>query len=55
MTIHIDKGTLETTISRRGFVKGAAGLTFAFALGGGLLGRADRGASPPMAPSSMPG
>jgi isoquinoline 1-oxidoreductase beta subunit len=39
MTIHVDRGTLETTISRRGFVKGAAGLTFAFTLGGGVVGR----------------
>ena len=37
MTIHVDKGSLETTVSRRGFVKGAAGLTFAFALGPALL------------------
>src|SRR5256884_5956969 len=28
-----------TTISRREFAKGAAGLTFAFALGGGVAGR----------------
>jgi isoquinoline 1-oxidoreductase subunit beta len=39
MTIHVDKGSLETTISRRSFVNGAAGLTFAFTLGGGLTGR----------------
>ena len=39
MTIHINKGTLDTTISRRGFVKGAAGLTFAFTVGGSMLGR----------------
>jgi isoquinoline 1-oxidoreductase beta subunit len=39
MTIHVDKGSLETTISRRGFVTGATGLTFAFALGSGLTGR----------------
>src|SRR5262245_63746701 len=39
MTIHVDKATLDTNISRRGFVKGAAGLTFAFTFGGTLLGR----------------
>src|SRR3972149_6862098 len=39
MTEHIDMGILETKISRRGFMKGAGGLTFAFTLGGGLLGR----------------
>jgi isoquinoline 1-oxidoreductase beta subunit len=39
MTIHIGKGTLDTTISRRSFVKGAAGLTFAFTVGGTMLGR----------------
>jgi isoquinoline 1-oxidoreductase beta subunit len=37
MTIHIKNGSLDTSISRRGFVSGAAGLTFAFTLGG--LGR----------------
>src|SRR5262249_49826572 len=36
-TIHIENGSLDTSISRRGFVAGAAGLTFAFTLGG--LGR----------------
>jgi isoquinoline 1-oxidoreductase beta subunit len=39
MTIHVDKGSLETTISRRRFVQGAAGLTFAFTIGGSLTGR----------------
>ena len=34
----IKNGTLATVVSRRGFVKGAAGLSFAFALGGALLG-----------------
>src|SRR5262245_44926838 len=33
------QGTLDTTVSRRSFVKGAAGLTFSFTLGGALLGR----------------
>ena len=37
MTIHIQNGSLDTSISRRGFVVGTAGLTFAFTLGG--LGR----------------
>jgi isoquinoline 1-oxidoreductase beta subunit len=37
MTLHIKNGSLDTSISRRGFVSGAAGLTFAFTLGG--LGR----------------
>jgi isoquinoline 1-oxidoreductase subunit beta len=37
MTIHIKNGSIDTAISRRGFVSGAAGLTFAFTLGG--LGR----------------
>src|SRR5262252_848722 len=33
------QGTLDTTLSRRSFVKGAAGLTFSFTLGGATLGR----------------
>jgi isoquinoline 1-oxidoreductase beta subunit len=37
MTIHVKNGSLDTSISRRSFVAGAAGLTFAFTLGG--LGR----------------
>jgi isoquinoline 1-oxidoreductase beta subunit len=37
MTIHIKNGSVKTSISRRGFVAGSAGLTFAFTLGG--LGR----------------
>ncbi|HLB15854.1 MAG TPA: molybdopterin cofactor-binding domain-containing protein [Burkholderiales bacterium] len=36
----IGMGVLETKISRRGFMAGVGGLTFAFTLGGGLLGRA---------------
>ena len=32
-------GTLETAVSRRSLVKGAAGLSFAFAFGGALLGK----------------
>jgi isoquinoline 1-oxidoreductase beta subunit len=42
MTDHIEtvKGILDTKISRRGFMAGAGGLTFAFTLGGSLLGRA---------------
>jgi len=37
MTIHVKNGSIDTSISRRSFVSGAAGLTFAFTLGG--LGR----------------
>jgi isoquinoline 1-oxidoreductase beta subunit len=37
MTIHVKNGSVDTAISRRGFVAGSAGLTFAFTLGG--LGR----------------
>ncbi len=37
MTIHIKNGSVSTDISRRGFVAGSAGLSFAFTLGG--LGR----------------
>jgi isoquinoline 1-oxidoreductase beta subunit len=43
MTAHndrsLDQGTLDTTLSRRSFVQGAAGLTFAFAFGGALVGK----------------
>ncbi len=38
MTAHTNHETANG-MDRRGFVKGAAGLTFAFTLGGGLLGR----------------
>jgi len=34
MTIHINNGSLDTSISRRGFVAGVSSLTFAFTLGG---------------------
>jgi len=37
MTIHVKDGSIATRISRRGFVAGSAGMTFAFTLGG--LGR----------------
>ena len=37
MTIHIKNGSIDTDISRRGFIYGAGGMTFAFTLGG--LGR----------------
>jgi isoquinoline 1-oxidoreductase subunit beta len=40
MNTAIKNGTLETTVSRRGFVKGAAGLSFAFTFGGALMGKA---------------
>jgi len=39
MTAHINQGTLDTTVSRRSFVKGAAGLTFSFTLGGALAAK----------------
>src|SRR5215470_19121452 len=39
MTAHIDQGMLDTTVSRRNFVKGAAGLTFSFTLGGALAAK----------------
>src|SRR5262245_39503825 len=39
MTATIDQGTLTTSVSRRSFVQGAAGLTFAFAFGGALVGK----------------
>src|SRR6476659_3674952 len=35
MTIQIRNGSVDTSISRRGFVAGAASLTFAFTLGRG--------------------
>src|SRR5262245_9869230 len=37
MTATIDQGTLTTSVSRRSFVKGAAGLTFAFTFGGAFV------------------
>lgn len=40
MGASIDNGILETTVSRRGFLGGAGGLTFAFAVGGAVLARA---------------
>src|SRR5213083_2504486 len=39
MNTPIKNGTLATTVSRRGFVQGAAGLSFAFTFGGALLGK----------------
>ena len=47
MTIHIKNGSLDTSISRRGFVSGAAGLTFAFTLGGLGRGAVALGATQP--------
>ena len=35
----MNKPITRSDVSRRGFVKGAAGLTFSFALSGALLGR----------------
>ncbi len=40
MDKNIERGILETEISRREFLAGTGGLTFSFALGGTLLGRA---------------
>ena len=45
MTIAIKNGSLDASISRRGFVAGAAGLTFAFTLGGLGRGAAALGAT----------
>jgi isoquinoline 1-oxidoreductase subunit beta len=39
MMKHFDNGTVATSISRRGFVAGASGLTFAFTFGAGVVGR----------------
>ena len=39
MNKHSNPGILQTTVSRREFLAGMGGLTFSFALGGGLLGR----------------
>jgi isoquinoline 1-oxidoreductase beta subunit len=47
MTIHIKNGSLDTSISRRGFVAGAASLTFAFTLGGMGRGGEALGATQP--------
>jgi isoquinoline 1-oxidoreductase beta subunit len=40
MNTPIKNGTLETAVSRRGFVQGTAVLSFAFTFGGALLGKA---------------
>src|SRR5215467_15479894 len=47
MTIQIKNGSLDTSISRRGFVAGAASLTFAFTLGGMGRGGEALGATQP--------
>ncbi|MFZ0068676.1 MAG: molybdopterin cofactor-binding domain-containing protein [Pseudolabrys sp.] len=47
MTIQIRNGSIDTSISRRGFVAGAAGLTFAFTLGGMGRGGEALGATQP--------
>jgi isoquinoline 1-oxidoreductase subunit beta len=47
MTIQIRNGSLDTSISRRGFVSGAAGITFAFTLGGIGRGGEALGATQP--------
>jgi isoquinoline 1-oxidoreductase beta subunit len=43
MTAHTTNHEIETGVDRRAFVKGTAGLTFAFALGGDLLARSASG------------
>src|SRR5215210_4404070 len=40
MNASINKGTLDTSISRRSLMQGGAALTFAFTFGGAMLGRA---------------
>jgi len=47
MTIHMKNGSLDTSISRRGFVAGATSLTFAFTLGGMSHGGEALGAAQP--------
>jgi isoquinoline 1-oxidoreductase subunit beta len=47
MTILIKNGSIDTSISRRSFVSGAAGMTFAFTLGGIGHGGAALGATQP--------
>src|SRR5215470_6738828 len=42
MNSHINHGTVDTSVSRRGFVKGAAGLTFAFTFGGDFVSKVSR-------------
>src|SRR5215208_1195214 len=39
MITHVERASHATDVSRRAFVKGAAGLTFAFSLSGSLVGR----------------
>jgi isoquinoline 1-oxidoreductase beta subunit len=39
MTTQVERASRDTDVSRRGFVKGAAGLTFAFSLSGSMVGR----------------
>ena len=43
MDNNVDRGILHTAISRREFLAGTTGLSFSFALGGSLLGRASEG------------
>ncbi|MGE4167505.1 MAG: molybdopterin cofactor-binding domain-containing protein, partial [Xanthobacteraceae bacterium] len=47
MTIHVKNGSLDTTVTRRSFVAGAGGMTFAFAMGGLGHGGAALGATQP--------
>jgi len=42
MNSHIEHGTMDTSVSRRRFVQGAAGLTFAFTFGGAFVSKVSR-------------
>src|SRR6516165_6854567 len=42
MNSHIKHGTIDTSVSRRGFVQGVAGLTFAFTFGGAFVSKVSR-------------
>src|SRR5215470_9136110 len=42
MNSHINHGTVDTSVSRRSFVKGAAGLTFAFTFGAEFVSKVSR-------------
>src|SRR5215475_9873483 len=42
MNSHIEHGTIDTSVSRRRFVQGAAGLTFAFTFGGAFVSKVSR-------------
>ena len=42
MNSHIKHGTIDASVSRRGFVQGVAGLTFAFTFGGAFVSKVSR-------------